>query len=346
MRWSHVRLEAIAYELPEERVTTAELESRLAPLYQTLRIGGGQVQALTGIRERRFWPRGPVMSECAAKAGKKALAMAGLSGSELGAVIYAGVCRDNLEPATACAVAHSLGAPPDALVFDLANACLGVLNGMVEIANKIELGQIKAGIIVSAESSREIVETTIARMLKDPTLERFRLCLATMTGGSGAVAVVLTSDEISRTQRKLVGGAALAASEHHKICRWGPESGLLGETPNLMETDASQVMVHGINLGKRTWARFLESTGWQRQEVDKVICHQVGSGHRRNVLETIGVDLAKDFSTFELLANIGTVSVPLTAARANEDGFLLAGDKVGLLGIGSGLNCLMLGVQW
>ena len=38
--------------------------------------------------------------------------------------------------------------------------------------------------------------------------------------------------------------------------------------------------------------------------------------------------------------------VPLTLAMAHEQGFLQAGDRVGLLGIGSGLNCLMLGVQW
>jgi acyl-CoA:acyl-CoA alkyltransferase len=77
-----------------------------------------------------------------------------------------------------------------------------------------------------------------------------------------------------------------------------------------------------------------------------LICHQVGSGHRREVLESIGVDESRDHSTFELFGNIGTVSVPLTAADAAQRGLLHSGDRVGLLGIGSGLNCLMLGVQW
>jgi 3-oxoacyl-[acyl-carrier-protein] synthase-3 len=77
-----------------------------------------------------------------------------------------------------------------------------------------------------------------------------------------------------------------------------------------------------------------------------VICHQVGSAHRKTVLDTIGVPLERDFSTFETLGNIGTVSVPITAAIAEEQGFLASGDRVALLGIGSGLNCLMLGIQW
>ncbi len=346
MRWNRVCVEAIAYELPEERVSTASLEAKLKPLYSALNLDGGQVEALTGITERRFWPANPRMSDCAARAGKKALEASGVPAIDLGAVIYAGVCRDNLEPATACAVAEALGTGPDALVFDLSNACLGVLNGMVEIANRIELGQIRAGIVVSAESSREIVESTIARMNADPTLERYRLGLATLTGGSGAVAVVLTEVGFSDSEHRLIGGIAQSAPEHHRICRWGPTRGLLGETPNLMDTDASQVLTHGVVLGHKTWGKFLTTTGWRTDDVDRVITHQVGSGHRREVLAKLGIDESRDFSTFAALGNIGTVSVPLTAARAAEAGFLRAGDRVGLLGIGSGLNCLMLGVQW
>ena len=59
--------------------------------------------------------------------------------------MYAGVCRDGSEPATACAVAAALGVGRDCAVYDLSNACLGVLSGIVDVANRIELGQIKAG---------------------------------------------------------------------------------------------------------------------------------------------------------------------------------------------------------
>lgn len=346
MRWNDVCLESIAYELPEETLTSAVLEQRLQPLYDQLKLGKGQLEALTGIRERRLWPVKPRMSACAARAAKKAIEKAGIAAAEIGAVVYAGVCRDDLEPATACAVANAIGVSPDTLVYDISNACLGVMNGIVDLANRIELGQIRAGIVVSAESSREIVDSTIARMLKDPTLDRFRLCLATMTGGSGAVAVVLTSRELSDSNRRVIGASALAAPQHHKICRWGPITGLLGETANEMDTDATQVLTHGVALGKQTWEKLLATLEWRREDVDRVICHQVGSAHRKTVLDTIGVPLERDFSTFETLGNIGTVSVPITAAIAEEQGFLAKGDRVAFLGIGSGLNCLMLGIQW
>jgi acyl-CoA:acyl-CoA alkyltransferase len=54
----------------------------------------------------------------------------------------------------------------------------------------------------------------------------------------------------------------------------------------------------------------------------------------------------KDYTTYEFLGNMGTVSLPISAALAEERGFLGKGDRVGFLGIGSGLNCMMLGWEW
>jgi acyl-CoA:acyl-CoA alkyltransferase len=346
MQWKNVALEAIAVHVPEERVATRALESRLEPMYRALHISPGQVEALTGIRERRQWPENTRMADVASVAGRRALEQAGLESTRLGAVVYAGVCRDDLEPATACAVAEALGVSGEAFVFDVSNACLGALNAMVDIANRIELGHIEAGLVVSAESSRAIVDATIARLNGEPTYERYRLGLATMTGGSGAVAVVLTRAGFSDSTHRLVAGAALAAPQHHRLARWGPSHGLLGERINVMETDAAPVLEHGVALGQATWAAFLKTSGWRPSDVDKVICHQVGEGHRRAVLHALGIDLSRDFSTFTTFGNMGTVSLPATAALAAEAGFLRPGDRVGFLGIGSGLNCLMLGVQW
>ena len=146
MKYSAVSLAAIGYELGPVVVTTAELEARLAPVYERLHIPRGQVEALTGIAERRWWQPGFELSTGATAAARKALAAAGLDAADLDAVVYAGVCREQFEPATACRVAADIGAPGTAWVYDVSNACLGVLNGIVDIANRIELGQIRRGL--------------------------------------------------------------------------------------------------------------------------------------------------------------------------------------------------------
>ncbi len=337
MRYQKVTLGALAYELAPNVVSSAALEGRVAALYDALHFSPGQLEALTGIRERRWWDAGFKLAEGAARAGKKALAKSGVSADALGALVYAGVCREGAEPATACAVAAALGVGRDCAVYDLSNACLGVLSGIVDVANRIELGQIRAGLIVSCESAREINESMIASMLARPTMEHFKLSIATLTGGSGAVAVLLTDGSLGADGPRLLGGAAQSAPEHWDLCRWDRD---------FMRTDAAAVLKSGVELARGTWKKFTDELGWTAGAVDKTVCHQVGGPHRAAVLGAFGVPLEKDYATYEYLGNIGTVSLPLTAALADERGFLDRGDKVGFLGIGSGLNCLMLGWEW
>jgi 3-oxoacyl-[acyl-carrier-protein] synthase-3 len=346
MRFSKVHLAAIGYELAPNVIASAALEDRLAPLYEALHLPFGQIEMLTGIRERRYWDPLQDMAGPAARAGAKALKKAGLRAADLGMVIFAGVCRDNLEPATSCAVAEALGISGAVEVFDVSNACLGVMNGMVHAAAAIEIGRVQAALVVSCESAREIVDATIAGMLANPTMDHFKMGVATLTGGSGAVGVVLTAAERAPAGHRLRGGVAHTAPQHHRLCRWGPETGICSTEPMRMRTDAAAVMEHGVKLGAETWRDFLGEMDWRDAGCDRVVCHQVGAWHRDAVLQALGIPNDRDYSTFPFLGNVGTVSLPITAAIGDERGFLQRGQRVGFLGIGSGLNCLMLGVEW
>src|SRR3954447_11839856 len=77
MRYSKVYVDAIGYELPPVVVTSAELEARLGAVYEALRIPEGQLEALTGIVERRWWDEGYPVSEGAVAAGRRAAGGAG-----------------------------------------------------------------------------------------------------------------------------------------------------------------------------------------------------------------------------------------------------------------------------
>jgi len=346
MLYSKVYIDSFGYELPPNVVTSADLEKRLEPVYEALHFQPGQLEAITGIIERRYWDAGFKMHDGAIRAGRKALEASSISHSDIGMLIYGGVCRDNLEPATACAVANGLGLGGKTQLYDISNACLGILNGMVQVANAIELGQVRAGMIVSCESARQIVDITIDRLLETRDMDVFKKTVATLTGGSGAVAVILADQTLAASGHRVLGGAARSAAEHHQLCVWGPDTGIPASGLHVMETDPVGVLRNGVVLGIDTFKAFRQELAVPENKPDKVICHQVGATHQRNILDAIGVDPAKDFTTFKFLGNIGTVSLPITAAIAAERGFLTPGDLVGFLGIGSGLNCLMLGVEW
>jgi 3-oxoacyl-[acyl-carrier-protein] synthase III len=345
MKYSHVFIDAIGYELPPVVVTTQELEARLRPVYKVLRLSEGQLEALTGIVERRWWEPGYPPSRGAVLAARKTLAMSQVRPQDVEVLIYAAVCREEFEPATACRVAAELGIHPET-IYDISNACLGVLNGIVDIANRIELGQVRAGLVVSCETAREINDAMIETMLQAPNMEVFTKSLATLTGGSGAVAVLVTDGSFTpEPRRRILGGTTQAAPQYYGLCRWGLQ-GMLTALRQFTSTDSVAVLRYGVELGLRTWNAFLGGLGWAADTVDKVICHQVGASHRDSILKALGIAEDKEFSTYPFLGNMGTVSLPLTAALAEEREFLRPGDRVGFLGIGSGLNCLMLGVDW
>jgi len=350
MKYSKVYLDSIGYEIAPVVVSSLELERRLREVYSALHLSAGQLEALTGIVERRWWEEGYRLSDGAFAAARRALEASDLAADQLEVLIYAGVCREHFEPATACRVAALLGVGPQTVIHDVSNACLGVLTGMVEIANRIELGQIRAGMVVSCESAREINDIVIDQMLENPSMEFFKESLATLTGGSGAVAVLLTDGTSSRRPgRRLLGGASRTAPQYHGLCRWGIDASDptdAGRFHQFTATDAASVLTHGVELGKETWRDFSRSLAWCDGEVDKVICHQVGSSHRETILASLGIPVSKDFSTYAYLGNMGTVSLPMTAALAEDRGFFQSHDRVAFLGIGSGLNCMMLGIQW
>jgi 3-oxoacyl-[acyl-carrier-protein] synthase-3 len=48
----------------------------------------------------------------------------------------------------------------------------------------------------------------------------------------------------------------------------------------------------------------------------------------------------------EFLGNTGSAALPTAAALGIETGFVPNGSRVALLGIGSGVNVVMLGIDW
>jgi 3-oxoacyl-[acyl-carrier-protein] synthase-3 len=347
MRYSRVYLESMGYEMAPVVVTTRELEGRLAPAYEKLKIPEGQFEMLTGIKERRWWEPGFPPSKGAIAAAKKALAASNVKPEDIGIFIYASVCREGFEPATACKVADALGIGPDAKIYDISNACLAAVNGIINIANSIELGHCRAGLVVSCESAREVNEVSIKRILENPSMEKMIEAITTFTGGSGASAILLSDGSFSNpTPHQLIGGASCVAPEFHGLCRWWMEPTGKGIYEEIASTDSMGVLKNGLGLVKKTWKTFEQTLGWSADKIDKTVCHQVAAKNREELLKITGISEDKDFITYPYLGNMGTASLPMSAAIAEEEGFLRQGDNVAFGGIGSGLNCMILGWKW
>jgi 3-oxoacyl-[acyl-carrier-protein] synthase-3 len=134
----------------------------------------------------------------------------------------------------------------------------------------------------------------------------------------------------------------MANTRHSDLCH-GDQS---DANTTLMATNSEELLHRGVETAQLTWQRFSRLPGWQGEDIDRFFCHQVGSAHARLLFTSLGLNPEKNFETLASLGNVGSVSAPITMAIAMEQGAFTRGQKGALLGIGSGINCLMLGVEW
>ena len=347
MIYSEVCIESFGYTIPEEIWSSTHIEDRLRPLYERLRLPEGRLELMTGIRERRFWPREARPSELSVNSCRHALEAADMDPGEVGCLIHGSVCRDFLEPATACTVHHQVGMPRDCFIFDVSNACLGILTGMVQAANMIELGQIKSALVVGSEGGRQLVENTIDTLNRDTSLTRktIKSAVASLTMGSASCAILMTHRSISNAKNRLIAASVNANTQFHDLCQsHNDQAG--AEMQPLMQTDSERLMHHGVETGVDTMTGFLGQSRWSIADIDRVVCHQVGTAHQTMMLESLGISPELDFATFPWLGNTGSAALPITMAVACEKEFIQPNQNIAMLGIGSGINCMMLSVEW
>ena len=338
MKFNNVSIMGLAHVDAPQRITSAELEKQLSPILERIHARPDIIQSLTGIMARRFWEPGQQPSDAATMAAEKAILDADIDKSQIGILLNTSVCRDFIEPSVACLVHGNLGLSPECINFDVGNACLAFLNGMEIIGNMIERGQIDYGLVVDGEGSRFVVEATIKRLLASDCDEKtFRDNFATFTLGSGGAAMVLARSDLAPQGHQLLGGVSLAATEHKDLCRGQLDS---------MQTDASALLVAGLQLAGATFKKAVKEMGWRPDELDQCILHQVSAVHTAKLAQMLGLDDRKVFKTFPEYGNVGPAAIPITLSKALEADCIHKNDRVALMGIGSGLNCAMMEVSW
>jgi 3-oxoacyl-[acyl-carrier-protein] synthase-3 len=316
-------------------ITSDALDERLLETYQRVGLRPGLLERLCGITERRWWAEGVTFVDGAAMAGAKAISESGVDPADIGLMINTSVSRKHLEPSTAVAVHSALGLPRSAQNFDVTNACLGFVNGMELAAAMIDSGMIDHALIVNGEDPQIAQENTIARLNGPGTTSKDVLAeFATLTLGAGAAAMVLGRTDRHPEGHRMVGSVSRAATEHHELC--------VGDN-EMMRTDLKGLLDAGLELSMDMWTEAAAEFDWA-QGMDRYVIHQVSKVHTAAMCKRFGIDESRVPRTFPTRGNLGPASVPFTLA--GEQDSLVDGDRVLLMGIGSGLNASCLEIAW
>lgn len=337
-RYTDVVISGLAHIDAPHVVTSDEIESQLARTMERLGVQAPLLEGLSGIGSRRVYDLGTLPSEVATAAGERALERSGVDRGEIGVLINTSVCRDFIEPSTASIVHGRMGLSTEAANFDLGNACLGFVNGMNVVSSMIEHGEIDHGLVVDGETSRFAMESTIARLASDDCDQAtFREQFATLTLGSGAVAMVLSRAGEAEAGHRFLGGLGRASTAHWNLC-----TGQLHE----MRTDTRGLLVAGLELAAQMWKDAASAFKWETDSHDRYVLHQVSKVHTRGVCDTLGLEIERFPLIYPEHGNIGPAGVPTVLSKSAEDGTITPGDRVLLMGVGSGLNAALAEIVW
>jgi 3-oxoacyl-[acyl-carrier-protein] synthase III len=334
-------IDAMGFSLSPQRILSSELEQRLSTVYERNRLSVGRLELMTGIGSRRFWNEPRVPSEIAAEAGAAALRTSNVALDRIDGVIHAAVCRDRLEPATAAYVHQRLGLRREAFFFDLSNACLGFLQAVDTARQMILSGSAQAVLVVAGEDGLPLIQHTL-KVLQEGDWNRQTLkpFFANLTIGAGAVAAVVSRKDLVAGERGILLGRSLLRvdSQSCQLCEGGSAEGAGLQ----MQTDSEALLEAGIRLARATWDDFLQATGCGKDGFDVIIPHQVGRSHEKLLGERLGYPMERALLTYPCLGNIGSVSLPITLALGCWFGQVQPGQRIALMGIGSGLSCQMM----
>jgi 3-oxoacyl-[acyl-carrier-protein] synthase-3 len=234
------------------------------------------------------------------------------------------------------------------MIFDLSNACLGMMNAFTVAASMIETGQIRKALIVSGENGGPLLEDTITSLLEmnandQLTRKSIKKYIANLTIGSAATAFIIAHKDDYPHAARLLGGAVATDSSANTLCQGDGNAHSL-----MMETDSEALMKKGVVLAQQNWTAAKEALGWSNKDVDLVLTHQVGKAHEELTLSTLGLADKKSFRTYPTFGNTGSSALPLTLIKMMEQTGASPADneRVAMMGIGSGLTSIILGLSW
>lgn len=330
----NVALLAVSSRIPGRITTSEDIEVRLASALKRARLPKGLLKRVAGVVERRNWATDEAFDTAAVAAAKNAIADAGIKPSQVGLLINTSVTRKHLEPSVAVRLHHGLGLPSSAINFDIANACLGFVNGMMLAAQLIDAGQVNYAVVIDGEDADEIQANTINRLNREElNRDAFMSEFASLTLGSGAAAAVLGRADEHPEGHRMLGGVTRAATQFNDLC--------VGSVDGMF-TNAKALLKGGMGLVVAAWNEAKRDWNWAG--MDRYILHQVSDVHINAIVKAIGMDRARVPLTYPLFGNVGPASIPITLAQESKT--LAQGDRVLLMGVGSGLNTSMMEIAW
>lgn len=287
------------------------------------------IKSRTGISQRHISHVNT--SELASVAAKRALAAAGIDGSEIDMIILASASPDTLIPNIASTVQANIGS--NCAAFDINAACSGFLYGLGLASSQIKSGQSKKVLVIGAERLSFYLDWS-----RRETAALF---------GDGAGAVVVEASTIPggvlgyELNNDPDGRDILKAGFGTAMDRFSAES-----LDFYIQFDGQEIFKRAINGMNKLSTQVLEKCGVDKDEVDLVIPHQANERIIDTLVSRMKIPKEKAFVNIANYGNTSAATIPIAICDALEKELIKPHQTILSCAFGAGLTSAALLLQW
>jgi 3-oxoacyl-[acyl-carrier-protein] synthase III len=309
----HSAIKGSGSYLPENIVSNKELE-------KTVETNDEWIFSRTGIKQRHIAADNEFVSDMAAKAGKRAIANAGLSAADIDLVIVATTTPDKTFPATAVITQSLLGIKQGA-AFDVQAVCAGFVYAVSIADSFIKTGNVKNALVIGADKMSSIVDWNDRK--------------SCILFGDGAGAVIISAS--SEGNADVIGFDINSDGDYRDILYTNGGVTTTG-TSGKLKMLGKEVFKHAIDKMGGSLNALLKKTGLSKEEIDWLVPHQANERIIDSLANRLDFPQEKIIKTVALHANTSAASIPLALDSALSAGTIKNGDLVAITAIGGGLS--------
>lgn len=327
----YLKITGIGAYLPSQIVNSDDL--MLEAKSTNFGVAPEFLRRFSGIHERRYSGDGETPSSLAIEASRVAIANSGIDIKDIDQVIFCGIDKDFAEPATAHFVARALGISGTADCFDVSNACHGIMAGLSIANGSIGIGAAENILLCTGEKP-SLVAIDVLRQLKGVKDRAvFRKLMGALTLGDSGGAFIVSKATSSKEGCKWM--SFTSRSECADYCYYRHTN--VGVEFSMEMSKISQV---ALQMHEDMIESTYQNLEWDAESVAKMYCHQAGEKPHIKMAELARQPLSKTPQTFKLLGNLTSATIPVNM-HINPPS---KGDRVLIMGVGSGLSAGQVGV--
>jgi 3-oxoacyl-[acyl-carrier-protein] synthase III len=289
-----------------------------------------------GTRVRFHLAPGESACELAAEAGRRALAAAGLDPADIDLLLYVGIGRGMVEPASA-SIYQDMLALRRATAFDVLDACASWVRALHVADAFLRSGSYRTIMIMNAEFVGDYIYRYDLR-----SLEEFAHWHPAVTIGEAATATIVTAAPDDDDQFE---ASFRTWGDKRDLC-FVPLPNFEGYFGKKVDVAGAlrphQFVSYGLSLMEFGTRKLIEHyrdlPQFSEFKADVIFGHSASDGASRRVVEGCGIDSGKYRFDHQHHANTVSASMPVSMSEAVKTGELADGDRVLLMAASAGVT--------